>query len=159
MTGQSAKTERDNRGLKPGTKHSGSFKPGDPRFQKKMVMFGEDGKPISISQLARNDTRLALDLIRQVLPDEKQPLDRRLHCAKMLINLGWAAAPRAIVSSVTHHQGNLPSTQALMHALETGEPLQLAPAEDPNTIDMDANSLVKGAANPVDIYADTDRSQ
>ena len=122
-------------------------------------MLDPNGKPVSISQLARNDTRLALDLIRQVLPDTKQPMDRRLHCAKLLINLGWAAAPRAIVSSVTHHQGNLPSTDALMHSLTTGEPLQIAPAEDPNTIDMDADSLQKGASDPIDIYADLDRSQ
>jgi hypothetical protein len=148
------------RGMRKGQTHSGSFKAGvaDPRRMTKM-MYDENGDAISVSQLARNDTRLALDLIRKVIPDESLRLELRLTAAKTLVNLGWAAAPRAIVSSVTHHQGNLPSTQALMHALETGEPLQLAPAEDPNTIDMDANSLVKGAANPVDIYADTDRSQ
>jgi hypothetical protein len=144
MSGQNVTTEKkDKGGLRPGTKHAGSFKPGDPRFQNKMVMLGANGKPVSISQLARNDTRLALDLIRQVLPDEKQPMDRRLHCAKILINLGWAAAPRTLISSVTHHQGNLPSTDALMHSLATGEPLQLPPATDAEIIDIPSDSLVQ----------------
>ena len=159
MSQQNVSEPKNKGGLKPGTKHAGSFKPGaDPRRMRKMI-YDASGKPVSVAQMARNDTRLALDLIRQVLPDEKQPMDRRLHCAKLLINLGWAAAPRAIVSSVTHHQGNLPSTDALMHSLTTGEPLQIAPAEDPNTIDMDADSLQKGASDPIDIYADLDRSQ
>lgn len=133
--------KKDRGGLRPGTKHAGSFKPNDPRFQRNAVMLGPNGKPVSVAQLARNDTRLALDLIRQVLPDEKQPMDRRLHCAKMLISLGWAAAPRAIVSSVTHHQGNLPSSEALMHALQTGEPLQLPSANESEIIDIPNDSL------------------
>jgi hypothetical protein len=140
--------KKDRGGLRPGQKHAGSFKPGDPRFQRNAVMLGPNGKPVSVAQLARNDTRLALDLIRQVLPDEKQPMDRRLHCAKMLISLGWAAAPRAIVSSVTHHQGSLPSSEALMHALQTGEPLQLPSPSEPNTIDMDCDSLNRTVTSP-----------
>jgi hypothetical protein len=141
MTGQSATQTKSKGGLKPGTKHAGSFKPGDPRFERKKLMLDPNGKPVSISQLARNDTLLALDLIRQVLPDEKQPMDRRLHCAKILVGLGWAAAPRAIVSSVTHHQGSLPTSEALMHALQTGEPLQLPTPSEPDTIDMGCDSL------------------
>jgi hypothetical protein len=129
------------RGPPKGSTHSGSFRSGaDPRRMKKML-YDPSGKPMSIAQLARNDTRLALDLIRQVLPDTKQPMDRRLHCAKLLINLGWAAAPKAIVSSVTHHQGNLPSTDALMHSLATGEPLQLPPPNDSEIIDIPSDSL------------------
>jgi len=129
------------RGPPKGSTHSGSFRSGaDPRRMQKMV-YDPSGKPISIAQMARNDTRLALDLIRQVLPDTKQPMDRRLHCAKILINLGWAAAPRAIVSSVTHHQGNLPSTDALMHSLQTGAPLELPPPTNAEIIDIPSDSL------------------
>lgn len=99
------------------------------------------GKPVSIASMARADTHLALELIRKVIPDESLRMELRLTAAKTLVNLGWAAAPRAIVSSVTHHAGNMPSVNQLMDALHTGEPLQL-PAlpsvNQPEVIDVES---------------------
>lgn len=141
-------------GQKKGTTHSGSFKKGDdPRRQTRMARDPITGKPVSIAALARADTYLALELIRKVIPDETQRMELRLTAAKTLVNLGWADAPRAIISSVTHHNGSLPSVTQLMDALQTGQPLQLPELPSINqseVIDIEAtDSLTKGTVKPV----------
>jgi len=141
-------------GQKKGTTHSGSFKKGDdPRRQTRMARDPVTGKPVSIAAMARADTYLALELIRKVIPDESLRMELRLTAAKTLVNLGWADAPRAIISSVTHHNGNLPSVNQLMEALQSGQPIklpELPPLNQSEVIDIEvADSLKKGTLNPV----------
>lgn len=133
--------------------NSGSFVKNDPRFAPRRAIDPETGKPIAISELARRDTHLALAVIREVLSDNKQRIEMRLSAAKTLVSLGWAAAPRTIVSSVTHHAGNLPSVNQLVEALHSGQPIhlpELPTANEAVVIDMEApNSIEKGASDPV----------
>jgi hypothetical protein len=134
-------TNRSRSGLRKGQTHSGSFKKDDPRF---LVVRGAidptTGRKVSVSELARRDTYLALDACRDILINSRSP-ELKMAASKCILNLGWAAAPRQTIAQITHNVGNVPSTTALMKSLTDGTPLELPSPNDPDTIDIDCDSL------------------
>ena len=141
--------------------NSGSFKKDDPRFTVRRAIDPTTGKPISVAELARRDTHLALAVIREVLENKRTRIEMRMSAAKALLSLGWADAPRQHLTAVVHSQGSLPSVHQLMQALTSGEPLelpQLPAANHAEIIDLEpSDSLSKGAINPVDSMVIEDR--
>ena len=127
----------------PGTKKAtaGSFVKNDPRFTVKRAIDPTTGKPISVAELARRDTHLALAVIREVLDNKRTRIEMRMSAAKALLSLGWADAPRQQITAVMHTNGSLPSVTQLLNALNTGESLEL-PAlpsiNQPEVIDVES---------------------
>ena len=134
-------TDRSRGGLRKGQTHSGSFKKDDPRFLAvRGAVDPTTGRKVSVSELARRDTYLALDACRDILINSKSA-ELKMAASKCILNLGWAAAPRQTIAQITHNVANVPSTTALMKSLTEGAPLELPSTNESEIIDMPGDSL------------------
>ena len=89
------------RGVKPGQRHSGQFKAGhDPR----RPTSGQISNGMTLAKLARTDTELAYNTLREQL-DHKDPNIRR-KAAEYILERGWGRAPASLEITFTSQNDN-----------------------------------------------------
>lgn len=86
-------TATHSRGLKPGQKHSGSFRSGhDPRRPQATKLY--DG--MTISQMARTRGPECLELWSSAMRDERNPWPVRLRASELIMDRGYGKAVAVI---------------------------------------------------------------
>ncbi|TXS96033.1 hypothetical protein FV139_00560 [Parahaliea maris] len=111
-------------GLKPGQKHSGSFKPGyDPR--RNSAPRYKDNK--TLCELAREKTQVAFQTIIAVLEDPNASRKEKLIAADKVLDRGWGKALQGVL--VAQESSN-PGTMSTAELAAAAERLLAAPPDE-----------------------------
>lgn len=118
------------RGLRPGQKHSGSFRKGDdPRRPQGQRLY--DG--MTVAQIARLHGPECIELWLKAMGDEKAPWNARIRAAELVMERGHGKAISVVDMQVTHHRPLVTLSTEELEAIAAGEIPEL-----PITIDGEA---------------------
>lgn len=125
--GKVERKEGNKRGPLPGTHHSGTFKPGDKRINRKGPMHHRNMK---FNEAMREKSVKAVEFIAGVIEDEEAPHSVRLDAAKYMVNQAYgtpvnrtvtadlSTGEGADLSALSLDQLKAQALQALSHTIE-----------------------------------------
>jgi hypothetical protein len=139
-------TESRRPGLKPGQRHSGSFRKGDdPRRTGGAKLY--DG--MTVAQMCRLQGPRSVEFLTRVRDDESAPLPSRIRAVELLLDRGFGRAVSIVDMQVTTHRSLTSLSTEELEAIARGESPRL-----PITLDGEAVEVLPAVPSAVPVSAE-----